>query len=415
MATEKVNIQFGADTGPLRAGVQNAQRILGGLKNTASTLMGALGLALSVRAVTQFGGSAIRAAAEFEGLKNALAAVAKNGESVDDLVSMSKELAKLPGVGLNEVVSAFLALKSAGIGTAGAEKTIKEIANAVTAAGGGIMQFELAIKAISQMQSIGKVMGQDLNQLKNAIPSIGVSLKSAFGSSAVEAISDADKEAGVFLEKLLNVLEAGPRVDGGLKNQIDNMADAWRSAKVAVGEFLAILTGPAMQKAMEALQSLGGPSDVQGWKPDPLVAEFKQMTKDRADANKRFEDAMTNLPGAGSINQADLPSERAKQERAKLNFQSKPQQLTSWLIDFAIGEKAQIEATAIGDQMKGLDPIGNVISDSLARIGGGGGVFGGNTNPAVEQLRAHKALLQTQLTTLQGIETNTGKPLNMRQ
>ena len=414
MATEKVNIQFGADTGPLRAGVQNAQRILGGLKNTASTLMGALGLALSVRAVTQFGGSAIRAAAEFEGLKNALASVAKGGESVSDLVAMSKELAKMPGLGLNEVISAFIQLKSTGTGTNEAARIIKEIGNAVVSSGGGINQFALAIKAISQMQGVGKVLGGDLNQLKNAVPSIGAAMKEAFGTTVPEAMKESDKEAGAFLDKLLKILEAGPRVEGGLQNQIDNLADSWRDAKVAVGEFLAILTGPAMQKAMEALQALGGPSDVQGWKPDPLVAEFKQMTKDRADANKRFEQAMLNGPDAAPLMQSDLPSEKARQERAKLNFQSKPQKLTSWLVDFALGESASIDLEKLNKETRGTSPFSPVVASSLASIGGGGGVFGGSRNPAYDALLKQKQVLENQLTFLQKIEENTGEPINMR-
>ena len=67
------------------------------------------------------------------------------------------------------------------------------------------------------------------------------------------------------------------------------------------------------------------------------------------------------------------------------------------------------------ERLAGMSPRTEVIASSLGALGGGGRVFGGNISPEYQELKAHSQFLRDQLSALEGIEKNTGKPLNMRR
>ncbi|GAB3327818.1 hypothetical protein GCM10027299_28970 [Larkinella ripae] len=198
-------------------------------------------LSLGVTAPALLGGaSAFKSYADIEGNIRGLTALSGSIEIAKAQFKEFKELAKLPGLGLEEAQAAGLRMEALGYSTAKATDYLTQFGNAVALGGKGKTEFDQILNQVTQMGSKSKVLAEDLKPIVNASPVIAKAIREMFGSVDSEQISAKLQAAGKgpadFLDMLVQKLSTVERVSGGPKNALENLADAGKIASFEFGQ-----------------------------------------------------------------------------------------------------------------------------------------------------------------------------------
>lgn len=184
------------------------------------------------------GEAASQAAADFEVLTKGLESVEGGAGKAGDALNRLKELAKAPGLGFEESVTAYIGLRNSGASQPFAEKLIREFANANMRSGGDRYRFSRMMLALKQALNKGYLQGNDPIQLSEAGIPVYAILHKAFGTSDTAELKKKGITAQQVMVAMLAELEKMPRVAGGARNSFDNLADAMNYAKVQAGQTL---------------------------------------------------------------------------------------------------------------------------------------------------------------------------------
>lgn len=210
---------------------QSAQTI-GGI---ADNMMSALTVPLA-----GIGALAIKASGDFEALRLALTTTMTDaGYSTQQVTKELEELRKIalaPGIDLEQAVKGSVRLQAVGIEAEKAREILKQFSNAIAAGGGGATELERATLQLSQMSAKGTVLQEDLRVLKDALPGLSKAMMQAFGTTTAEGIRDAGINATQFIEGVTEQLAKNARVQGGVKNAIDNARSALMQFFASIGD-----------------------------------------------------------------------------------------------------------------------------------------------------------------------------------
>jgi len=212
------------------------------LRQSAQTIGGIADNMMSAISVPilGLGAVAIKAAGDFEALRLAL-----NTTMVDagySTAQVAKELEALrkvalaPGIDLEQAVKGSIRLQSVGFSAERARVTLTELANALAASGGNAQQLDGVTRQFAQMAAKGKIMQEDLTIILENMPSLAKVLMQAFGTTNAEAIRNMGVSADEFITKITEGLQKTARVQGGVKNAIDNARSALTQFFVSIGD-----------------------------------------------------------------------------------------------------------------------------------------------------------------------------------
>lgn len=219
------------------------------------------------------------AAAEYDSIRMRLRAVEGSSIISEKDFKMIQETAKMPGLGFGEAANAFSGLRSLRVAGSEAANIIKGIAEANAAMGGGAEAFGRVMYQVQQSVGVGKLMGEDLRAIKEAIPNIGALMQDAYGTADAEAINKRLQESGKsvkdFWAEMANMAHGLPPAGETITNNLDNIGDAWKRVKANFGDTIPI------KQATSALGSLL-----------EKVAEYQEGVKD---ANKVRDLAASKL------------------------------------------------------------------------------------------------------------------------
>ncbi|MCB0583221.1 MAG: tape measure protein, partial [Phaeodactylibacter sp.] len=235
MAQSDLNVRLGLELRNFERGLKQAERAL---RRTAQSLQ-SLGSDISVAVTTPIlaaGGASLKAAAEFEQLRNALIAVAGDADIAEEQLGRLRKIAEAPGVGFEQAVKASLQLQGLGFSAEQAENAITQVANAVAASGGGAEAFSGVVRQLGQIQAKNKVLQEDIGILLENAPILGQRLQEAFGARTAEQIAALGVNGEEFVQRLVGNLEQLERVQGGLANSFENFGIAVRFALADVGQ-----------------------------------------------------------------------------------------------------------------------------------------------------------------------------------
>lgn len=208
-----------------------------GLKSVGESMSG-MGMTLSAALtlpMVGLGVASVKAAGDLEALRNALTTVTGSSEETAKQMERLKEIAKLPGLGLEEAVKGSLALQTIGMSAQEAERYLKAFGNAIAAAGGGKADLEAVVVQLRQMGSTGKVAAEDLKPILERVPQVAAVTKAAFGTIDTEQLSKAGITSQQFLSTIVAGLEKIPPVTSGIKNSLENMGDAAKESLAKIG------------------------------------------------------------------------------------------------------------------------------------------------------------------------------------
>ena len=219
--------------------------------------------------------SASKKAADFESLTLALAAVdggaAKAKVSLEEL----RNIAKGPGLGVEEAIGTYSGLRRGGIDKDLAMGLTRELGNAVATAGGGRDMLGRAGLALGQMATKPFIQGEELNQLTEAgIPAHKI-IRDLFGTSDGAEL----KKLGVTSTQVLSALSVElakmPRVAGGAKNAFENLDESWTQVQVKIGDGINTILTPMVNGLATELDKLTTTDELK-----KFGAEFATIWKD---------------------------------------------------------------------------------------------------------------------------------------
>lgn len=221
-----------------------ASRIIEQFGNVAGSVATA-GIAAATAALAALVGETVaiskassKAAADFDGLVASVKAIEGSAGAASERLKELRQLAKEPGIGIQESIKGFTQLRNAGLSDALSEEVIRQFGNANARAGGGHEEFERILLAVSQIATAGYLQGGELRQLSNAgIPGRAL-VKQIFGTDDAEELKKAGVDGQTVIRALVLELAKFERVGDSSKNAFDNLADAAAMAEVQFGRAL---------------------------------------------------------------------------------------------------------------------------------------------------------------------------------
>ena len=278
--TQGMTRGVGAATG----GTQVFTRSLSGL----GSVLGGLGIAAAGIGAFRLGEASVVASVKVEGFRNSLAALYGDAQIANTVLSDLQELAQLPGITFESAVQGAVRLKTVGVEGARAEGVIREFGNAAALAGASSVELGRSLVGFTQILSRGKVSQEEINQVLEAVPLIGVSIREAFGSIDAETIRAQLDAAGQgvqdFTDILVNQLSKGARASAeSTRNAFSNLENATFRLHTAIGDRLS----PAVRAATGFLTDLAN-----------TTADFVIGTDAATEATERFHAAIVNADNA---------------------------------------------------------------------------------------------------------------------
>ncbi len=241
------------DAGGFGAGIDRIQSKLDGIGAVAAKAGGVLSATVSLP-LAGLGALAVKSAADMDSLFRGLVSVTGSAEAAGAEFERLKEVAKLPGLGFRDAVEGAINLQAAGMSAGLAERALKSFGNALATVGKGKAELDGVITALTQISAKGKVSAEEINQLAERLPQIRKAMKDAFGTADTEVLQKMGIDSETFIKKIIEQFEKLPKVAGGLKNDLENMTDAWDQALAKLGKALA----PAVTSATANMEPLAG-------------------------------------------------------------------------------------------------------------------------------------------------------------
>lgn len=238
MATlTELNVVIGAQIDDFERNMAKVQEGIGRLgdaaKNAGQTLSTYVTLPLAV-----LGGAAIKAAGDMQALEKGFAATYKGAAPLSEALGKVQELAKLPGLGLQEALRGATNLQAAGFSADLATRALGAFGNALATVGRGKADLDGVGLALGQIASKGKISAEEINQLAERVPQIRQAMIAAFGTADTEVLQKMKISATDFVEGVTAELEKLPKVTGGINNAFENLQDAGTVALAKLGTAL---------------------------------------------------------------------------------------------------------------------------------------------------------------------------------
>ena len=186
--------------------------------------------------------AALKFYGDIQAVGKGLAVVEGSAQAANKAMETIREIAKMPGLGLEEAAQGYTNLRAVGIEAEKARETIMQLGNALAISGKGKAEFSSIVSQIVQMSSKSKVLAEDLKPILNSAPIIAKILKDTMGTVDSEQISAILQQQGKsttqFVDMLVEKLGELDRSGAGVKNSIENFGDSMKIGAANIGEMI---------------------------------------------------------------------------------------------------------------------------------------------------------------------------------
>jgi tape measure domain-containing protein len=186
--------------------------------------------------IVALGAAALYSFGQIDSLKRGLISFSGSAQLAEEEFTKLREVAKLPGIGLEEAVRGSINLQAIGMNADDARKAMMAFGNAIATVGGGKENFDLAIRGFSQLTNASKPLQQDLYQIANQLPQVNKLMIEAFGTNRAEDLAKMGISGKQLADFLVTELEKLPKISGGIKNSFENMSDSVKISLASFGE-----------------------------------------------------------------------------------------------------------------------------------------------------------------------------------
>lgn len=230
-----VNVKFGADISQFSTAMQNAAREMKKAGDQLQNVGKSMTMNLTAPIVA-LGAAALYSFGQIDALKRGLISFSGSAQLAEEEFTKLREVAKLPGIGLEEAVKGSINLQAIGMSADDARKAMMAFGNAIATVGGGKENFDLAIRGFSQLTNASKPLQQDLYQIANQLPQVNKLMIEAFGTNRAEDLAKMGISGKQLADFLVVELGKLPQVSGGIKNSFENMSDSVKISLASFGE-----------------------------------------------------------------------------------------------------------------------------------------------------------------------------------
>lgn len=246
---DELNIEIGADPSGLRQGLSESESLLQGFSQRISSSLeriGSIGQQLAGLGATMTAGitvpivglatASVKAYGDIQALQLGLESVAGSATYAGKQFKDMQEVAKLPGLGLQEAVKGSINLQAIGLSAGSAKNVLLQFGNAVATVGKGRVELDRAIYGVSQLANTEFPLGEDLNIIADALPQVRTLLGETFGATRSDDLKKMGVSSKQVLDAIITGLEKLPRVSGGIKNAFENLKDSTQQSLSRIGK-----------------------------------------------------------------------------------------------------------------------------------------------------------------------------------
>lgn len=203
-----------------------------------------------------FAFKSVQAAADLEALALSVENLEGNSRAATARLAQLRQAARAPGLGYSEAIQGYVGLRNARLDGSFSVDLLQNVANANARAGGGRDRFERILLQISQIANRPFLMGEELTVLEENGLSLRPALRDRFGTADPEELRRLGIDSQQVLRGINQELAKLPRVGGGARNTLDNVADSLNQLMAGVGFGLLGTGGAALAAAPDAMDQL---------------------------------------------------------------------------------------------------------------------------------------------------------------
>jgi tape measure domain-containing protein len=213
---------------------------MNGLQGTLNRVGAAVGVAFGIQAVKQFVGSVIEAGSQVENAQIGLGTLLKNNEEAAKVIQDTMNDATKTPFAFEGLLQANKALISAGSSAKEARRTVLDLANAISATGGGDVELQRMVVNLQQIKNTGKATALDIKQFAYA----GINIYKILADATnlpISKVKDLDVSYDMLRYALAKAHEQGGAYAQGLEKManstsvgISNLGDALFQLKVRI-------------------------------------------------------------------------------------------------------------------------------------------------------------------------------------
>lgn len=244
-------IRFGQNATSAGNAASNAFRLT--TRSMASMTIAGMGVTAMLGKIATGTMAVVEAAAKYDSLQVRLKGIEGGAKGAAIAFDRLQELSKLPGLGFEQAADAYAGLRSLRQDGPEAIAIIEAFARANASMGGGAEEFGRAMRQIQQIIGKGKLMAEDVNTIAESIPNFRAMMLDAFGTTDASKINDKNSMKQ-FLEGIVRVSKDLPKAGETIRNNLDNLSDAWVRLKASMAdtEFIKSVTAD-LAKLVETL------------------------------------------------------------------------------------------------------------------------------------------------------------------
>lgn len=220
--------------------------------------------------IVAVGRASVDAYVRLDSLRRGLEAVMGSASATKKEMLLLRDVAKLPGMGMEEALQGSLNLQAVGYTAEEARTYLLQFGNAIATVGGGKEQLQGVVYQLTQMAGKAKVTAEDIKPIINNAPIVARLMREVYGTTDTEAIQKMGVAPREFIDAIVQQLSRLERVTGGPKNALENLSDSATLALAKIGESLSSAIDATTSLLSDALQVVETLATRFGELPEPI-------------------------------------------------------------------------------------------------------------------------------------------------
>lgn len=237
MAKKQLNIILGVDVGALERSLKGVERRLQRFASNIQNIGRELTTSVTVP-LAGLGAASLKAFGDIEKLEKGMTAITGSAEAAEKELARLRTIAEQPGLAFEQAVKGSIQLQAVGFSADAAAQSLEGLAKVVALTGGSAQELDVVVRQLTQINSKGRILAEDLLVIQENAPAIGLALQKAFGTQNVEAIRESGISTGEFTKRLIEAIDTLPEfqnVTGGVANAFDNFRNNVKFALAELG------------------------------------------------------------------------------------------------------------------------------------------------------------------------------------
>lgn len=253
-AEKAAQLKIGADTSGANTAIDQLQERAGALSN--KFVEAAANVAGITAAMYALRGAANAVIGKFAGLFDQLAqaragfsSILKSEEAGNTLLEEIQEFARVSPFVTQELVNYSQQLLGVGVASEKIIPLLEDVGNIISSVGGDTQNLGRVLFTLTQIQSIGRLAGQDAMQLQSALIPITKYLSEFLGKTT-EEVKKLQEQGKISAETVFQAISAqGDKVEGAMANATRNIA----GARAILGDTITLMLQqqPVLQRVFE--------------------------------------------------------------------------------------------------------------------------------------------------------------------